>query len=194
MIALPPKVRPGDPFTPRLFNQLLDCVRSLTPQPGANTRITRMPGAFQVNFDPPGVNWDHPFRCSLTGNKLSVSIGLVNQVEPTIGGVRISGLDAKGNAIAGGPPVITLGNEVDSEGRNWVALKVITDGSGHMTAEILTTTTWPQAATPFVGWHPLAVVKTISGTPTLWQQTYHNLGHAWLKPSVGIGRHFFWAV
>jgi len=195
MIQLPPTVHPGDRFTPALWNKMVAAIRALTPQAGQGARISRMPGGFTVSFDAPPLSWDHPFRCMMTGNAVTVSVGLVNGVEPTIGGVPVSGVDAKGNPVSGGVPKLTIGSEHDSEGRNWIVVRVTTDASGKiLKAEIATTTTWPQDLGPLVSQHPLAVVKTISGSQTIWQQTFHNLGHQWLKPSVGTGRHFYWAV
>jgi len=194
MIPLPPKVSPGDPFTAKLWNQLRDCVASLRPKSGANTRITQNPGGFIVNFDPPALNWNHPFRILISGNSFSVNVGTVNQVEPTIGGIPISGTDSKGKPIVGGVPKLSVPSDFDSESRAWVALKIVIRPDGSITsAQIVTTSTWPQVSDPYTGWHPIAMFKKISGTATPYQQTYHNLGHQWMKPSSGLGRHFFWA-
>lgn len=195
VIPLPPKVSPGDPFTAKLWNQLRDCVAALRPQSGANTRITQTPNGFSVSFVPLGLNWSHPFRVVKFGKECTVDLGLVNQVEPKINNVPISGFDAKtGKPVAGGVPKLTIGTDFDAEGRIWVVLKVVIDASGLITfATISTTNVWPKPVDPFTAWHPIALFKMQAGDARLYQQTYHNLGHQWLKPLSGVGRHFFWA-
>lgn len=195
MIPLPPKVAPGDPFTAKLWNQLRDCVAALRPQSGSNSRITQNPGGFIVSFDAPAPNWDHPFRLIVSGKSFTVKTGLVNQIEPTIGGVPISGIDAKGKPISGGVPSLPIPTDFDSESRNWIVLKVKTKVDGSVvSAEIFSTALWPLPLDPMIGWHPIGLFKKISGNAAPFQQTFHNLGHQWLKPASGIGRHFFWAA
>ena len=195
MIPLPSKVAPGDPFTAKLWNQLRDCVAALRPQSGSNSRITQNPGGFIVSFDAPIPNWDHPFRLILTGKSFTIKAGMVNQMEPTISGVPISGIDSKGKPVLGGAPKLQVPNDFDGESRNWIVLKVTIRADGSIEkAEILSTTSWPPVLEPLVAWHPIALFKKISGTATPYQLTYHNLGHQWIKPSSGQGRHFFWAA
>jgi hypothetical protein len=196
MIPLPSKVAPGDPFTAKLWNQLRECVAALRPQSGANTRILQTPNGFSVSFLPDGMNLKHPFRVLRTGKEFTVELGLVNQVEPTMNNVPISGIDAKtGKPVAGGAPKYSIGTDYDAEGRIWVVLKVVIKPSGIISsATISTTNVWPQPLDPLTAWHPIALFKKQSGDPVLYQQTFHNLGHQWLKPSSGLGRHFFWAV
>jgi hypothetical protein len=195
MIALPPKVQPGDPFTAKLWNQMRDAVAALRPQAGANTRILQNPNNFVISFDPSTLDWSHPFRISQTGKTFTVQLGLINQVEPTIQGLPISGIDKNGKSVVGGAPKLTIASDYDSEGRNWVVLKVTTDELGKIKeATIIQTSTWPQPLDPYTGYHPIAMFKKSAGNAVLFQQTYHNLAHQWIKPSTGLGRHFFWAV
>jgi hypothetical protein len=196
MIPLPPKVAPGDPFTAKLWNQLRDAVAALRPQSGANTRITQGPNGFSVSFVPAGLNWDHPFRVLQSGKSITVSPGLVNGIEPTIGGVPISGVSAQGKMLVGGAPKLTLGSDYDAESRSWIVLEVEIGGNGTtiLEAKILQTATFPTTLETSMARHPLAVIKNTSGTPVIHQITYHNLAYQFLKPSNGTGVHFFWAA
>jgi len=194
MIVLPPKVSPGDVFTAKLWNQLRDCVAGLRPQAGSNTRITHTPQGFLISFDPAFFSWKHPFRCSLDQKLLTIDVGYINQIEPTIGGVPMSGVDATGNSVPGGIPKLSFSGQYDSENRNWIALKTTIKSDGSIIkSEILSINDWPPVLDPFIAWHPLALIKKEKGTPQLYQLTYHNLGHQWIKPTTGLGRHFFWA-
>ena len=153
MIPLPPKVAPGDPFTAKFWNQLRDCVAALRPQSGANTRITQNPNGFSISFVPAGLNWSHPFRVNKQGSDYTVELGLINQMEPTISNVPISGIDAKtGKPVAGGAPKLSIGTDFDTEGRIWVVLKIVIDATGLITAATISTTNvWPRSEERRVG-------------------------------------------
>lgn len=195
MIPLPPKVSPGDPFTAKLWNQLRDCVAALRPQSGANTRITQNPGGFIVNFDPVSGNWSHPFRVLQQGKSITVEPGFVNGLEPTIGGIPISGIDSKGKPVTGGPPKLSLTTDSDSEKRSWIVLDlgIGSNGTTITSAQIVQTAEFPTTLGSGKARQPIAVFKTVNGTPKLYQIVFHNLGYQFLKPSNGTGVHFFWA-
>jgi len=141
---------------------------------------------------------DPAFPVLFGGGFVQVGFGLVNDVEPTVGGVPISGKD-------GEVPQIKI-EGYDSEDRSWVMLKVTIDpqtGKFAKSKDAVTVVSMASAGeqrvageSDTVGLHPLAVL-----TPKrVHQITFFNLRHAVGYPVAdGLGnfskvlQHFFWS-
>jgi hypothetical protein len=189
----PPDVSPGDPILPA-WKRLTAYVRSLVPLPGANTRITAVPGGYRIDYDPGDQTLDYPFRCQLQGTGVTITTGLIDSFVPTIAGVPISGVDASGNPIPGGVPVLTVDADLhDDEGRSWIAALCKFDAktSAVSSAEIVQLDSWPQDLGATAAYCALAVLKLVQGQLTVVPYRYHNVAHYYITPAQGLARHFF---
>jgi len=196
MIAPPPEVRPGDPVLPA-WRRMVAFSRSLRPFAGSNTLITSLPNGYLVSFPPADFSWAHPFAVNFQSGKIKVSTGLIDQMEPTIGGLPISGISSSGTPLKAGAPLLTLENNYDSERRSWIIARCECLESGDiMSAEILQIKNYPTPSPNVLQADvALAMIKNLSvGGPTIFQIVYHNLSHQWLQPSGAAGRHFFSAA
>lgn len=143
-----------------------------------------------------GVNpaiWSGAFAIALGGDYVTVNFGMVNEVEPEINGVPISGVTAKGERVQ--QPQLSLDDSFDAEGRQWVALRVTVGDDGRFSEKpTVVVTKNLVSGDEKIGLHPLGV---FTRTSELHQVTHFNLKHAWLKSirrDSGPARHFFWSA
>jgi len=103
-------------FPPILAEQ---APRAPRPQPGHGTRLTASNYGYSLSARSDGGAFAHPFKPSLTASGIRLAKGLVDEFEPTIKGVPISG-DAENPQ-----PVLELDPDVASEaGESWVCVEV----------------------------------------------------------------------
>lgn len=145
-----------------------------------------------------------------SGRKVIVGYGTVNNIEPRIGEVRISGRDDEGKPLPGGPPQLKLLEDYDDEGRQWVCVRVEVTEEGKIDEENPKAVTCVVVANLLagaeqqgfrgqVGLHPLAVFRE-SGD--WFPVTYFHLQHRVAtqnhpisgRPEPATARHFFWPV
>lgn len=138
--------------------------------------------------------WSGAFAIALGGDYVTVNFGMVNEVEPVINGVPISGVTADGERVQ--QPKLGLLKAFDEEGRQWVALQVTVDKNGRFAQNptVVVTKDIGSSGDETVGLHPLGV---FTRTRELHQITHFNLKHAWVKSArrdSGPARHFFWSA
>lgn len=138
--------------------------------------------------------WSGAFAIALGGDYVTVNFGMVNEVEPEINGVPISGVTDKGVRV--GQPQLNMGDDFDAEGRQWVALQVEVNDDGRFSKKptVVMTKDIRRSGDEKIGLHPLGV---FTRTSELHQITHFNLKHAWVKSvrkDSGPARHFFWSA
>jgi len=137
--------------------------------------------------------WSGAFSLALGADYVTVNFGLVNDVEPEINGVPISGVTAKGDRVQ--QPQLILEDGFDAEGRQWVALQVEVDDEGRFAKKPTVVVTKDiRSSGEKIGLHPLGVFTI---TRELHQVTHFHLKHAWIKSirrDSGPARHFFWSA
>jgi len=102
------------------FNALVDALRSSELFAGPGILLTpRIGGGVTISARRAVTGFAHPWEAFVSSNQAEFNLGLVNGIEPTIGGVPMSGKD-------GGPrPKLTLSTELfDSTGRSWLSLRL----------------------------------------------------------------------
>lgn len=140
-MKLPSPVTLGQPLSAKAFNELLAYVRSLELRGGPGVRVQRsMVGTTVSAAEQAGPaakpSLILPFKCSIVGADISVSVGYVNGLVPTINGVALD---------AATPPKLTC-----YAGSNFVYLK---------TAGIIDTTTGVETVSR-------AVIEIAAAAPT----------------------------
>jgi hypothetical protein len=201
-------VKPGDPITAKLWNALLDWDKESSVMAGPNVRLQRMQRGICVVAEAPSSNWNHPWRCSLTGFEVKLTAGTVNTLVPRINGVRIDGRDERGKTVTVPPLKIVSGPGVDLE--SWVCVQVkVTASSSAMDEkdkDALTIVHVPDLDPRMIeggspdksglGLHPLAQIlwKDKATPERLFQITHSNLTHRFITARDGQpSRHFFFA-
>lgn len=166
---------------------------SATARPGHGTRLTANAAGFAYSAAPSRSVFDHPFRPALGPLGVVLRRGLIENLEPRIGKVPISG-DAKR-----GQPVLALEAAVaNARGESWVCAELVIDGALHAPKK----ETWPQivhrndprSVDPLLARVALALVVWQRGRP--WRvvpAVYFNLRYARvvLPPGQGPVRHLF---
>lgn len=168
-------------------------------RPGANTRLGSNPLGMWIETDRSGGDFRHPFLVTPGGKGARIGKGYVLgevAVEPTIGGVPISGVPGQKPV-----PVLKLGraaapDELNPSGETWVCIEVTPDedgkiGTGGAKVEVV------QRAQPFVtqgktGRVPLALlVPRAYGAWEVHQIAHFHLRYVTSKPAEGQRNHFF---
>lgn len=161
--------------------------------PGHNIRTAKFGDSVVVSRGSSPFLWGGAFSVVYAGDFFLVNFGLVNEIEPEVRGVPISGVMADGTRVEQ-PRVECPKDDFDAEGRLWVALRVEVDDKGRFTAKKATVVTTKQiksSGDEKVGLHPLALLTRGS---ELHQITHFHLRHAWVTPPQGPARHFFWSA
>lgn len=138
--------------------------------------------------------WGGAFAIGLGADYVTVNFGMVNEVEPEINGVPISGVTAQGERVQ--QPQLELNEKFDAEGRQWVVLQVTVDEDGRFSKKPeVAIVTQLQSSKSDVGLHPLGV---LTRTMEVHQITHFHLKHAWVKSvrrdDGARPRHFFWSA
>ena len=207
-----PFVRRGQPITAELWNRLVAAVRSVRLLPGDGARLRSTPAGTIVGFSASPASWSHPFLVSLTGESTAdIQPGLVNAIEPTIGGIALSGTDRKPQ------PKLEFGKlKLDGDGRGYVAVEITCGKKWEiLTMEMVQVAYFdsengedpplgsggPSAIGGIPGIlgrrvrYPLAMLrKRRTGQVALFQIVFTNLTHR-AQPTDAtsdIARHFFW--
>ena len=117
-------VKPGDPI-PNLasfWTGLRDAARRRRLLPGVGVRLRETPTGTIINFDATAALWNHPWAPALASGELTLSPGLVDGLEPTIGGIPMSG-DANNKV-----PTVTIDlQKFTAKGRSVVAVEIECD-------------------------------------------------------------------
>jgi hypothetical protein len=136
------------------------------------------------------------FAVLYCGDFFLVNYGTVNDIEPTIDGKPISGVDADGRVMPNRPQI---GNpqSYDTEGRLWISVKVAVDEKGRIAssgnADAVTVVAGRSARdnTPTEAYYAIAVLRR---NGELYQIAHFNLRYRGVIPKAGPLRHFFWSV
>lgn len=163
--------------------------------PGNNVRTAQFGSDYIVSRASNPLTFASAFATSFHGDFFLVNFGLLNEAEPTINKVPISGIDREGKPVQGGQPRLFNPDHFDAEGRLWVAVKVVTEGErnelGIKELSVITTRSLLKENTNDTAVHPLALLRK-SGE--MHQITHFNLRYSKQTESLGRGRHFFWSV
>jgi len=165
--------------------------------PGNNVRTAKFGSDYIVSRTAHSLTFASAFATSFHGSFFLVNYGTVNDVEPTIDGVPISGIDSEGKPAEGGQPQLLNTNQFDAEGRLWVAVKVITEegGNGRNIKEVtlITTKALLQENSSTTAVAPLALLRDGG---ELHQIAHFNLKYSKQNevPGRPRGQHFFWSV
>lgn len=188
------EVRPGDEVLPA-WEEMKRAVRALRLLPGTGVQLTDTPLGTAISASAAAASFSHPFTPALSGNVLTFSKGLVNNVEPEIGGTRISG-DAGSGTPA--PGLVLDGAEMDAKTlQSWACVEVAPRADGTLDPEVAPVVAHrsaPTSADPALGRHPLVLILWQAGAPSrAVEVTYFNLRYVRRTPGAGQGlaQHFF---
>ncbi len=162
------------------------------PLPGAGTRLTANELGYAVSMDAGNARFPHPFKPALSGFRLKLSRGLINEeFEPKIGTVPIGGLTGQKQ------PALTLRFDVAKANESWICVEVEPDDQGELIAtsriEIVHTNA-PRSIDPKIGRGALAQVLWRNQRPfAVFEIVDFNLRYERILPAPGGGavRHFF---
>ena len=203
-------VHKGQPITAALWNRLVAAVRAGRVLSGDGVRLRSTPQGTIISAAPGGSPWVHPFMVTLSGSGATVRYGQINAVEPTIGGVPISGTSEEP------APVLRFREpKLDVQGRGYIALEVVCDEKWWLKrAEVVQVAALDSldgaappegAGTPIIAGgspglpgrkarHALAMLRQRgNGQLALFQIEFFNLQHRVdARSGADAGRHFFW--
>ncbi|MEI6715718.1 MAG: hypothetical protein WCO60_18350 [Verrucomicrobiota bacterium] len=179
---------------PAKFNMLVDAARALSARRGVGVRLHETPGGTIVSVDSGLATavFTHPFQVTKTGDGVQVRFGVVDGIEPTIGGKPISG-GADSEA-----PVLDMDF---SDGRQYVVLEVpldkdlkLIDGRGIAVAAVKALKSdYDSGSEEYVARHPICMIETKAGVSRLFQIEYFNLARTSRRKESGTVQHFFYA-
>lgn len=133
--------------------------------------------------------------------KMRISLGYVNGLEPYLDGRLMSGRDKKGKLDPKGVPMLEIKPSLFSkEGWSWICVRALVDAGGKIrtkdhTAEDLRIIQSDVRISDdeLVGLFPVAVLRAREdGVVTMRQIAYFDLQHGTRKPEAGRRQHFFW--
>jgi len=201
--------RPGQPVSAQKWNRMEDKTRGNRVVAGDNVSIHRAPDWTMIRVPRRNANFSHPFACVLVSTDSAlVYPGLVNGLEPTIDGVKLSGEAGKTAPLLG----ISDKNDI-----SYIALEITCNEKWQIvSATIVQVADFCSDATASQGIgtasenllaagfpsltnkrtrYPLAkLIKQSNGGVYLFQIAYFNLQHrAYSRDQKGlVVRHFFW--
>lgn len=176
---------------------------ALRPQPGCGTRLAKTPLGFSYSTPQRNGRFPHPFRPFLGPQGLTLTRGLVIAdlgIEPTIGGVKISG-EAKKAQPRLKLDAADLGPDWDGA-ESWAVVEVTPtiDATGAATFTEETPVVVKHSARPtrsgaLSGTHPLALILWESGRAVraVAITMFHLRYYFQAAPADGVGgpKHFF---
>jgi hypothetical protein len=132
------KAEEGQPIAPLLYRFANFVIRESRIRVMGPARIDRTSIGKKVVYEPPPQLFPGSFAVRLTGSQsLLIGAGLVSGLVPVIAGVRIDGLDADGEPLPEGIPVLTIRPPV-SGSRSWVMLQATVNPDGELQTESAT--------------------------------------------------------
>jgi hypothetical protein len=158
------------------------------PMPGNGTRLTTSSLGYSYSSLPGEASYPHPFKPSLSGQWISLSLGLVENREPTIGGLPLS------------DPLARLRlepNQVNRNGESWVCVEATLNEEGVIATESRVEIVHrgePRSLSKTVARAPLCLVLWRNQRPERVLAIVHfNLRYARVLPPPGGGavRHLF---
>lgn len=159
--------------------------------PGSGTLLAATPLGHTVSAAPAGGKWNHPFKPTLYGAGLRFALGLVDGIEPTIGGVPISG----GPGGAKQPTLAIEAGTANAAGESWACIELQTDEKGDLaegSAIEIVHRGEPFVSRGPVARHPVAVVLWKNGRPMrALAVTHFNLRHVAVRLPAGFYQHYF---
>lgn len=158
--------------------------------PGHRIRARQFGDNYMVSRKADPLLFASAFAVQYFGGGFVVNFGLVNDREPEIKGVPISGVSPTGKREP--QPVIANTKKFDEEGRLWVALKVKIDLETLRIKEATVVCTDRLASdNEEEALHALAV---LTRADELHQIVHFHLRHGVVRPAQGRLRHLFWSV
>ena len=192
------KAKPGEPILAEHWNALLDWLRATQVLGGANVRVSRTPNGTWVTAQPGAIPVAGAFDVRLgseeSGQVATIARGLVEGIEPTIKGVKISG-DANTPDLPA--PTLALPTPDSAEGYIYLACEIGKE-SWRITKVEPVFLAAPPAPKEWMAYKLLAILRSEGDSPPAWtrahQAVHFDLGHYpyGRKPS-GKARHLFFA-
>lgn len=128
----------GQPIAPLLYRFARFVIGEARIRVMGPARIDRTAGGKKIVFEPPSTLFPGSFAVSRKNTtELLIGAGLVSGLVPVIAGVRIDGLDADGEPLKEGIPVLTIRPPV-SGSRSWVMLQATVTPDGELQTESAT--------------------------------------------------------
>lgn len=168
--------------------------RQPRPMPGRGTLLTLRRSGFLYSTVPSRGKFAHPFKPTLSGRRITLSRGLINeQFEPKINGVPIGGDATKGKAQ---PSLLLDPGMANAAGISWVCVEVEPDDTGDLlsTSRIeIVQTNQPRSIDPKVGRKALVQIAWAKNTPRAFEIVMFNLVYLRVIPVPGGGavKHLF---
>jgi hypothetical protein len=114
-----------------IFTPHIESVVPSTPPPrsGTGTRLTVNDMGHTYSAPPRGGTFAHPFRPTLAGRNLRLSLGIVDTFIPVIDGQPMNGANGKP------APLLELDSaDVNADGTSWCVLEVVPNAQGVLDA------------------------------------------------------------
>lgn len=174
---------------------------------GSDARVTETSSGTSVVYEPK-FPWDHPFRGSVSGRRVTVRPGFVDDEMPTIDGIALDGRDDEGNENPA--PIFEIPEDAEpgEDGRSFLCLRILYDVEGGQFLEeeddwltlehVADLDKARKDYGPAAALEPLFILYWDKDGRTILrsrQDVVHNLKHHFLPgDGEGTGRHFFSAV
>ena len=111
------KVEVGDKILAKDWNQLEALIRATRLSAGRGVRLLVTPSGTSISFDPSGVDFGHPHKCTLISSKeVRITAGQINTLFPTVDG-----------EVQEKPVTLRFDKEYDANDTAWIAAKVYFD-------------------------------------------------------------------
>ena len=188
------EARPGDEIRPA-WEEMKRAVKALRLLQGRGIQLMDTPQGTAVSAANGAGNFAHPFAAALSGSTMTFSKGLLNGLEPVIGGTPVSGNPDDGTPA----PALTL-DPAQMDGatlQSWACVEVSPKADGTLdpaVPPVVVHRSTPTSTNPALGRHPLALILWQAGRPSrVFEVTYFNLRYVRTTPGAGRGlaQHFF---
>jgi hypothetical protein len=191
------KVQEDEQVSAAKWNALLEHLRASQIVSGAQVRVSRTPSGTLVTARPQAVPIGGAFQVRLgadeagTGQAAEIGRGLIEGIEPEIGGKKIGGDPAKPDIP---PPKLPLPKPSKPEGYLYLKIQLKKENWRIEKAEPVFQEK-PPAPGEWVAWKLLAILRRNGDQWQLAHQAVHfNLGHfPAARKSNGKARHLFFA-
>lgn len=164
-----------------------------TPRVGSGTRLVVNAMGYAHSVPKRGATFDHPFRPTLAGLNLRLSLGIVDTFIPQIDDQPMNG--ANGQAA----PLLELDiADVNPDGTSWCVLEVVPNAQGNLDKdsriELIHTGDASKSTIPALGRKPITLLLWRGSRPVqAIPAVRFNLNYLRVLPQAGNGvvRHFF---
>lgn len=117
MLTLPPEATKGKSVK-AAWQALVAWAKSTRILPGPGVRLARTAAGTIISFSAPRQTFRGAFACTLTGDRVTIGLGTVEGIEPTLNGQPITG-DKKHP-----PPTLLIANsKFNAAGKSWVCVR-----------------------------------------------------------------------